>query len=208
MCRHYDFLTKTSGALKRKEDPRWDDSPFGWLKRVSPGEVGSFGEKMAMGWLNELGLHTVRWIGSEADLLTGVHKLEVKLSVRWDRGIYSFGQIRDQDYDFALLIGVSFHAAHAWIIPKAILMHGWENTEQTFPRSQHTGENGKETAWLQFHPPGDPMTKPYWAYPEWIEPWGGSLPEAACAAKSLLTTGKLQLPLPFGEDERQIDFGF
>jgi hypothetical protein len=69
-------------------------------------------------------------------------------------GNYRFQQIRDQNYDFAICLGLSPFDAHCWTIPKAELMQS----------------EGRDTSWLTINPAD--------AY-VWLGTFGGRLGDAA-----------------------------
>ena len=90
------------------------------------------------------------------------------MSTLWEGGFYKFQQLRDQDYDFALCLGVSPFDAHCWVLPKRVLLEGW-TSKATGITPQHGGSAGTDTAWLNVYPEGAP---------EWLNPWGGRLADA------------------------------
>jgi len=98
---------------------------------------------------------------SDSDLLINGHKMEIKLSTLWENQSYKFQQIRDQDYEFAVLLGISPHDVHCWVVSKKLLL---ENVIGLL--GQHTGSKSKETSWITIDP-NEP--------PEYIKNCGGSL---------------------------------
>jgi hypothetical protein len=107
------------------------------------------------------GFDVVRSPDSEADRVVEGHRVEIKFSTLWKSGGFKFQQIRDQDYDFCLCIGISPFDAQAWLLPKTVLQ-----TYVIGHMGQHTGAGGKDTAWLGFDA-GDPY--------DWMSPHGGRL---------------------------------
>ena len=92
------------------------------------------------------------------------HRVEVKFSTLWESGAYTFQQIRDQNYEYAILLGISPFDAHCWVLSKSVLrQHVIGHTPQ------HAGKTGTDTFWLSF-----PASNPY----EWLRPYGGSLEQA------------------------------
>ena len=90
--------------------------------------------------------------------------MEIKFSTLWASGVYKFQQLRDQDYDFAICLGISPFDAHCWVISKAVLrQHVIGHTPQ------HIGRGGTDTFWISF-----PSLTP----PSWLEACGGSLASA------------------------------
>jgi hypothetical protein len=119
---------------------------------------------MVAGWCAAKGSDVVRSRSSEYDRLINGHRVEVKFSTLWESGVYKFQQIRDQDYDLLLCLGVAPWDAGCWVIPKAVLFdHVIGHT------GQHTGAAGTDTAWLSF-PAATPRA--------WMRPFGGTLAEA------------------------------
>jgi hypothetical protein len=82
----------------------------------------------------------------------------------WESGIYNFQQIRDQDYEYVICLGISPFDAHCWVISKDVLRQ-----YVIGHTPQHTGRRGTDTFWLQVT-----VASP----PEWLTAYGGSLAEA------------------------------
>lgn len=116
------------------------------------------------GWLAAKDFDVVRSPDSEADRLINDHRIEIKFSTLWKAGIYKFQQLRDQNYEFAICLGVSPFAAHCWILPKAEIIKRWSIGDGI--QSQHGGSSGKDTAWLSVE-----VAKPY----SWLKSFGGAL---------------------------------
>ena len=93
-------------------------------------------------------------------------RVRVKSSSLWADGTYTFQQLRDEDFELLVCLGISPFDAHCWAIPKDTLMSWWD-VGMIGP--QHLGQSGSDTAWLTVNP-DDP--------PEWLAPWGGSLSRA------------------------------
>ena len=145
------------------DDAMWEGSPFQWIKTRPSRQVGAIGEKLVCHWCVAKDLEVARSPDSEADLVIAAHRVEVKYSSLWTGNrIYKFQQIRDQNYDHCLCLGVSPFAAHAWLIPKAELMV--DKPPELVP--QHGGRAGRDTKWLSFSA-DDP--------PKWLAPFGGTL---------------------------------
>lgn len=166
--REVQILAGISASLEADYAPKgadpWEASPFGWILKRPSRQRGAIGEQLVAGWCAAKGADVVRSRSSEADRIINGHRIEVKFSTLWQSGVYKFQQIRDQAYDQLLCIGVSPFNAHAWLLPKAVLLErviGY--------MGQHTGASGRDTAWLSF-----PAGTPY----EWMHPYGGTLGEA------------------------------
>lgn len=112
---------------------------------------------------------------SDADRLVNGHRTEIKFSTRWKSEVYKFQQLRDQNYVFAICLGVSPFDAHCWVLPKAELLSRWKESisqghEVGGIQSQHGGADGRDTAWLTVDPSSPPV---------WLSAYGGRLASAA-----------------------------
>lgn len=145
----------------RDPDDPWIGSPFAWILHQPSRARGAIGEKLVAGWCAAKGFDVVRSNNSEADRIVEGWRVEIKFSTLWKSGGFKFQQIRDQDYEFCLCIGLSPFDAQAWLLPKAIL-HQYVIGHM----GQHTGAAGTDTAWLGFQ-----ADKPY----SWMAPFGGRL---------------------------------
>lgn len=146
------------------DDP-WADSPFAWIKTRPSRQVGKIGEELVARWCEGLGLDVTATRDSQADRVIAGRRVEIKFSTLWASGTYTFQQLRDQDYAFAICLGVSPHDAHAWVVSKAVLR---ERVIGHTP--QHTGKIGTDTFWFSVDPA---------APPHWLAPYGGNLERAA-----------------------------
>lgn len=163
------------------DDLAWQGSPFAWIKTRPSRQVGVIGEKLVAGWLATKGFDVVRSPDSEADRIINGKRAEVKFSTLWKGGFYKFQQLRDQNYEFAVCLGVSPFDAHCWIIPKQVILKQWGRGEGL--ESQHGGRRGKDTAWLSVTPGKEP---------QWVRDCGGPL--AAAAQLIARHTGLKPLP--------------
>ena len=171
-----DFNLLASGATYIKSDLEkeiiaWKDSPFEWVLKLPAGSKGKLGKHLIYQWCGVKGLSVDRCPDSEADMLINGHRVEVKFSTLWKSGIYKFQQIRNQNYEYSVCLGISPFEAHCWVISKSILKQ-----YVIGHMGQHTGASGKETAWLTVDP-----HKP----PDWLTPYGGTLDQAFSVLKSL-----------------------
>jgi hypothetical protein len=141
-------------------DP-WANSPFAWIKTRPSRQVGKIGEQLVAEWCKQKEFIVSRSGDSEADLVLNGHRIEIKFSTLWGSGVYTFQQLRDQNYEYAFLLGISPFAAHGWFVSKSILrQHVIGHTPQ------HAGKAGSDTFWLTF-----PATAP----PTWLIPFGGTM---------------------------------
>jgi hypothetical protein len=152
------------------DDP-WTGSPFAWIRTRPSRQVGKIGEQLVAGWCAAKGLDVTSSHDSEADRVINGHRVEIKFSTLWENGSYTFQQIRDQNYEYVICLGVSPFDAHCWVVSKAVLrLHVLGHTPQ------HAGKAGTDTFWLSF-----PAVSP----PIWLSPHGGSLAQALRALGSL-----------------------
>jgi hypothetical protein len=144
-------------------DP-WATSPFHWVKLLSSRQIGKVGEQLIAGWCAAKGLNVTRSGDSEADRVIEGRRVEIKFSTLWQSGIYKFQQLRDQNYDYAICLGLSPFEARCWVISKELL------TEHIIGHTgQHRGKSAADTFWLSF-----PANNP----PAWLNQCGGSLFDA------------------------------
>lgn len=156
-------VLKSDYVKDGQADP-WAGSPFAWIRTRPSRQVGKIGEQLVAGWCAAKGLDVTASHDSEADRIVGGHRVEIKFSTLWESGVYTFQQIRDQNYDYAILLGLSPFDAHCWVVSKDQLrMHVIGHTPQ------HAGKAGTDTFWLSF-----PVTNP----PAWLSQCGGTLAQA------------------------------
>lgn len=157
--------TLVTDYVDPSRDP-WAGSPFAWIKTRPSRQVGAIGEQLVAGWCAAKGLDVIRTRDSEADRIINNRRIEIKFSTLWTAGTYKFQQIRDQRYDYALLIGLSPFTANCWMVPKSVLM---EDPPRPGVSYQHGGRAGRDTRWVSF---------PAMVPPQWLRRYGGSLAEA------------------------------
>jgi hypothetical protein len=144
----------------------WESSPFKWIRLESSKRKGAVGEKIVERWLKSHGLDVRRSPDSDADRLVEGVRAEIKMSTLWENNVYKFQQLRNQNYEFAICLGLSPHDVHCWVIPKPDLIQLWKSGKIG---SQHNGSRGSETAWFSVDPTN---------VPTWLEPYGGTLEDA------------------------------
>jgi hypothetical protein len=170
----FELLATAANYIKsefNKDTAIWQGSPFEWVLRLPSASKGKLGKRLIYQWCALKGLSIDSSPDPEADMLINEHRVEIKLSTLWENGIYKFQQIRDQNYEYVVCLGISPFEAHCWVISKKILK---ENVIGHL--GQHTGSGGKETAWFAV-PPHSP--------PDWLLPCGGTLVDAYKVLKSL-----------------------
>jgi hypothetical protein len=172
-------LAALSGTLQSEyasEDLEWTGSPFAWIKSRPSRQVGTIGERLIAGWLAAKNFDVARSPDSDADRLVNGHRAEIKFSTLWKTGIYKFQQLRDQNYDFAICLGVSPFNAHCWVLPKTEIVARWKQSvsqgggEVDGIQPQHGGAGGRDTAWLTVDPTSQSP---------WLVGRGGRLADAA-----------------------------
>ena len=162
-------ISESLQASHYQDTALWEGSPFSWLLgRPSSKKKGVIFESLVSEWYRRKGFRVAGSPDSEADRIIEGFRIEIKGSTLWEAGSYRFQQIRDQNYDAILCLGISPFDVHCWIIPKREIMHRWRNTEEIGP--QHGGRSGTDTAWLVINP-ANPQA--------WLRCWGGSLSEAS-----------------------------
>lgn len=177
-------LATIAGTLRVEyaaEELAWAGSPFAWIKTRPSRQVGTIGERLVAGWLAAKDFDVARSPDSDADRLVNGYRAEVKFSTLWKSGIYKFQQLRDQEYAFAICLGLSPFDAHCWILPKTELIARWQASiksgkEVDGVQPQHGGSDGRDTAWLSFNPS---------APPRWLARFGGPLSKAASVIRTL-----------------------
>lgn len=99
------------------------------------------------GWCAARGLDVTAAPDAECDRVIAHHRMEIKFSTLWETGLYKFQQIRDQNYEFVICLGLSPFDAHCWVISKSIL---YQYVIGHTP--QHAGRRGTDTFWLSVDP--------------------------------------------------------
>ncbi|MHB8193417.1 MAG: hypothetical protein ACYDGL_09100 [Bellilinea sp.] len=170
----FNLLATAASYLRKDFDTSyksWEDSPFEWILHLPAGSKGKLGKQLIYQWCALKGLAVSQSPDPEADMLINGHRVEIKFSTLWKIGVYKFQQIRDQNYEYSICLGISPFGAHCWVISKLILKR-----HVIGHLGQHTGLQGKETAWITVNPDNPP---------EWMSNLGGNLDDAFLVLKSL-----------------------
>ncbi|MHB8134577.1 MAG: hypothetical protein ACYDH1_10185 [Anaerolineaceae bacterium] len=170
----FDLLQTAANYIRpdlEKNHSMWINSSFEWIIRQPPPTKGKLGKKLVEQWCVLKGLAINRSPDSEADVLINGHRVEVKFSTLWEVGYYKFQQIRNQNFEYCICLGISPSEAHCWVISKSKLL---ENVIGHM--GQHTGMSGQETSWFQVIPQTPPA---------WLIGCGGSLNEAYLVLRAI-----------------------
>ncbi|MCY4145549.1 MAG: hypothetical protein OXE95_11640 [Chloroflexi bacterium] len=181
------LLIAIATDLKPDEDnfEQWADSPFGWLKLgIPPARKGKISEEIVARYFAEKGFDVVKSPDREADRIIENVRVEIKFSTLWENGISKFQQLRDQNYNIAICLGISPFDAHCWVLPKETIMCNWGNVPGL--GGQHGGSDATDTAWLEVCP-----TRVH----DWLSPYGGTLSQAIEVFASLITKSPKPEPI-------------
>lgn len=168
-------LAAIAAALKtdysRSGPNPWTGSPFAWIRTLSSRRRGKVGEQTLSGYLAARNFTVGPSTSPAADRIVNGKLVEVKFSTLWETGVYKFQQIRNQEYDLMICLGISPFNAHCWVMPKATLRR------HVFGKfGQHSGKGASETSWISLVP-----ARP----PAWMRPLGGTLRSAVQVLRRL-----------------------
>ncbi|MCD6303030.1 MAG: hypothetical protein J7M15_05855 [Anaerolineae bacterium] len=158
--------------VNREQEAQWAGSPFDWIRKTSSRRKGKIGEQLVAGWCAAKGFSVSASGDSEADRVIVGFRTEIKLSTLWGNGGFKYQQIRDQEYDIAICLGIMPFDARCWILPKKVL---YENV--IGHTLQHMGRYGSDTFWIAVENPD--------RLPRWMSPYGGRLSEAFAVLRHL-----------------------
>src|SRR5512138_990676 len=170
----FDLLASAAKFIKpefQRKQSSWAESPFEWVITLPSASKGKLGKRLVYQWCALKGLSIDGCPDSQADMTINGHRVEIKFSTLWENGIYKFQQIREQNYEYAVCLGISPFEAHCWVIRKALLQK-----YVIGHMGQHTGMTGQDTSWITVNP-----TCP----PDWLIPCGGNLDQAFLVLKGL-----------------------
>ncbi len=161
----------TECRLARNPNRLWEGSSYGWLTKLPSRKRQAVGKQLVAGWSAAKGLDVIRAKDSPCDRVIAGQRMEIKFSTLWGSGVYKFQQLREQNYEFAICLGLSPFTAHCWVISKDLLRaHVIGHTPQ------HTGKGGTDTFWLSVD-----VANP----PSWLSECGGTLALAFRVLKSI-----------------------
>jgi site-specific DNA-methyltransferase (adenine-specific) len=167
---YFASLARYFRSEYEEESVLWEDSPFDYIVELSPPRKGSLGKKMLTKWCQVKGLIVETSTEKAVDAIINGHRIVIKTSFLWSEGFYKFQQIRDQNYDYIICLGLSPQTAHCWIMGKDYVLAN--------STSQHGGSHGTGTSWFTVHPDNPE---------EWLIPCGGTLDNVF---KILLSLGR------------------
>ena len=123
MDTEFQLLAQAANFIKNEFDinyNEWKDSPFRWVKSLSSASKGKLGKRLISQWCALKDLSIDKAPDPEADILINGHRVEIKFSTLWKTGIYKFQQIRDQNYEYCICLGISPDKGHCWVISKKL----------------------------------------------------------------------------------------
>ena len=170
----FELLATAANFIKpefKKAETTWAGSQFEWVLTLPSASKGKLGKRLVYQWCAVKGLSIDSSPDSQADMLINGHRVEIKFSTLWETGLYKFQQLRDQNYEYAVCLGISPFNAHCWVVSKQIL-----RKHVIGHMGQHTGAAGQETAWFAVNPQSPPS---------WLTLYGGTLEQAYKVLKSL-----------------------
>lgn len=151
--KEFKELAHISETLRQEylqENVMWIGSPFEWITHMPSRSRGAIGEKIVSMWLTSYNFNISRSPDSEADRIIEGKRVEIKFSTLWKNGSYTFQQLRDQNYNFAIMLGLSPEDAHCWVLKKEDIIRLWKHDH--IIEGQHTGREGGDTAWIHINP--------------------------------------------------------
>lgn len=161
--------TVLEGEYPRSRTDPWEDSPFAWILREASARRGKIGEQLVERWCLECGLQVWRPGDSDCDLVIDGVRVEVKFSTPWATGPFKFQQIRDQDYELVVCLGIAPFDVRMWAIPKRILLARPQGVG-----GQHGGADAQDTLWLTVRPGKEHV---------WLHKFGGTLSGGTAALR-------------------------
>jgi hypothetical protein len=141
-----------------EQENQWAGSPFAWIRSRPSRQKGKIGEEIVAGWAAAKGVAVGRCQGQGADRIIEGRPIEIKFSLLWASDVYVFQQFRDQEYEHAFCLGLSPFTAHAWLVPKQVILD--------HAPAQHGGRAARDTHWLHLRP-AEP--------PGWLRRYGPTL---------------------------------
>ena len=151
--------TSFKDIVAKKQNSIWNGSTFELAKNMGPKSKGAWGERLTCDILESFGAKVPRdkkgknkkpkGAGSDYDVWVNGKKIEVKTSFAWDDTPDKFvwQQIRDQDYEYIVFIGVNPGECKAWWATKDDIV---DNIFGEDSYRQHGGSSGmQDLYWIQ-----------------------------------------------------------
>jgi hypothetical protein len=134
----------------KEEKSIWKNSIFEFFHKIpSPRSKGSQGEKLVEQFMTELGHSVSKPESSDHDRIISNYKTEIKVSTSWDNteNKFTWQQIRDQDYERIIFVGINPNNIEIFWATKSDLK---KNIFGKDKYRQHGGKKGKQDLyWLQ-----------------------------------------------------------
>ena len=128
----------------------WEGSKFQSFRNIpSPKSKGAQGEKLVQQLMETLGHKVTRPENSDHDRIISNHKTEIKVSTTWNEELNNFTwqQIRDQDYERIIFVGINPNDISVWWATKDDLR---EYVLGQDSKRQHAGKDGEQDLyWIQ-----------------------------------------------------------
>ena len=147
----------------QEEERAWADSPFHWIRKKRGNTIAKIGKELIRALCAARGLCVVDAKGGKgggADLVIEGHRVRLKRATL-SEGKYIFNQIRDEDFEYLMCLGLSPFDAHCWVIPKHVAI------DQSSVQS--SVQHGPRTDWTSFSPAHPPAG---------LRAYGGTISEA------------------------------
>lgn len=128
----------------------WEGSKFQSFRNIpSPKSKGAQGERMVQQVMEALGHRVERPTSSEHDRIIDGWKTEIKVSTTWNETLdnWTWQQIREQDYDRIIFVGINPNDVSIWWATKEDLRQFVLGRDEM---RQHAGKDGgQELYWIQ-----------------------------------------------------------
>jgi len=128
----------------------WEGSKFQSFRNIpSPKSKGSQGEKLVEQLMQSLGHKVLKAGSTNYDRVINGHRTEIKVSTTWNEELnnWTWQQIRDQDYDRIIFVGINPNEIFVWWATKGDLCQYVLGDDS---KRQHAGKDGgQELYWIQ-----------------------------------------------------------
>jgi hypothetical protein len=137
-----DLLTASARAVAHQyaAADEWAGSPFAYLRTLPTASRAKAAEAMVEYALRQLGFRVAARTHHTHDRVVEGRKVRIKFSTLWRTGLYTFQQVRDEKYDYLVLLGVSPQEGHLWVLSRTVAL----------------SLVGYPTAWISFAPADPP----------------------------------------------------